>query len=59
MREARSKDTERNKILKGTQMAVDSGKLDMPAPKVAFLNDPKIRGLVFQVILLAVVVWLD
>ena len=39
-------------------MAVDSGKLDMPAPKVAFLNDPKIRGLVFQVILLAAVVWL-
>ncbi len=39
-------------------MAVDTGKLEVPAPKVAFLNDPKIRGLVFQVILLAVVVWL-
>lgn len=39
-------------------MAADTGKLDVPAPKVAFLNDPKIRGLVFQVILLAVVVWL-
>ena len=39
-------------------MAVDTSGVGTPPPKVAFLNDPKIRGLVFQVILLAIVVWL-
>lgn len=40
------------------KMAADTGKFDAPVPKAAFLNDPKIRGLVFQVVLLAAVVWL-
>ncbi len=39
-------------------MAVDTGIAGDGAPKVALLNDPKIRGLIFQVILLAIVVWL-
>ena len=39
-------------------MAADTGKFDAPVPKAAFLNDPKIRGLVFQAVLLAAVVWL-
>ena len=30
----------------------------MPAPRVAMVNDPRIRGAVYQVLLLALVVWL-
>ncbi len=39
-------------------MAIDSGAVKEVAPKVALLNDPKIRGLIFQIVLLVAVVWL-
>lgn len=39
-------------------MAADIGKTDIAAPKAALLNDPKVRGLIFQVVLLGIVVWL-
>lgn len=39
-------------------MAIDTGAIKDVAPKVAILNDPKIRGLIFQVVLLAAVIWL-
>ncbi len=38
-------------------MAVDTGIAGEGAPKVALLNDPKIRGLIIQVFLLAIVLW--
>lgn len=39
-------------------MAVEAGPLEEPAAKVALLNDPKVRGWVFQSVLLVVIVWL-
>jgi general L-amino acid transport system permease protein len=39
-------------------MAIDTGAVKDIAPKVALLNDPKIRGLIFQVVLLVAVIWL-
>ncbi|MEZ5811064.1 MAG: amino acid ABC transporter permease [Rhizobiaceae bacterium] len=39
-------------------MAADIGKADIAAPKAALLNDPKVRGLIFQVVLLGIVIWL-
>lgn len=39
-------------------MAVDTSEAGTPAPRVALLNDPKVRGLVFQAALLVAVAWL-
>lgn len=39
-------------------MAINTGVVQDAAPKVALLNDPRIRGLIFQVVLLIAVVWL-